>query len=839
MILLEYACDVKYNEIIVETIDKQRIDINNLEDYLMKKSKSNAVFYLFGSGNGQPEEFCSGWSLLVFCAALFLLVVFTAQETVSMLCVLLGFGVLLTAVIQRKRPMAGRLHVLFLLVTLYVLWMGIACFRSPYPVLSLKEFGKILAGFLFFLLIVLTAGRGKSAGRNAAAAVSTVAAVFSFLSIDLVSTRWFSGAFRGMVEVFTNDYSVNSGLEVGTRINSILAEANTFAGVTGLGVLLALGLALSCRGKERALHVVCLYISALGFVLAFSLGAMGFICVSFLLFLLATPKGEKLPAAVLMIEALLLTMAGVVAVYVSVFDGTSQFSLIPLLATVAGAALLVVLDKAISRKVCDFLSTHRVIPLIALAALVCCAVGYAVLAFHLTGPAALSPNETLNRAVNLSAGNYTLSATGSEDTAVAITCQNETDLIIHTSTTLYSGPANGAVFTVPEGTRAVWFALSSPQGGTLENVTYTGAESGALKLNYKLLPGFMANRLQGLWANENSVQRTEFWQDGLRIWQKSPVVGEGLGAVEAELYSVARFEYQSRYVHNHYVQTLADAGVIGLVLFVGVLTAALWTAWNGRKRGAPLAPALFAGLAFAALQGINQAVFSLHSFLSLIFCLYAVVDVHCSEQPVETAGMAVAEKNAAAKTPEHPVGAKTQLFSKSLIWCTVLLCVIWSGLLLNNLRAQNDVMVGTGYMFDRLENAIHSDPFSKYDSIQAYIYYSGQVDDEAIQNQAGLYAAEYTRPGNTDPDYLAEFFFKNHALSSAFDSLSRHVAFNRARTAAWQYAFTLLAKQDDGSAEFHQLAQGIAAQLTEANNNYLLQPIALYGRAQAYYEALA
>ena len=279
--------------------------------------------------------------------------------------------------------------------------------------------------------------------------------------------------------------------------------------------------------------------------------------------------------------------------------------------------------------------------------------------------------------------------------------------------------------------------------------------------------------------------------------------------------------------------------MIGLVLFVGVLTAALWTAWNGRKRGAPLAPALFAGLAFAALQGINQAVFSLHSFLSLIFCLYAVVDVHCSEQPVETAGMAVAEKNAAAKTPEHPVGTKTPLFSKSLIWCAVLLCVIWSGLLLNNLRAQNDVMVGTGYMFDRLENAIHSDPFSKYDAIQAYIYYSGQVDDEAIQNQAGLYAAEYTRPGNTDPDYLAEFFFKNHALSSAFDSLSRHVAFNRARTAAWQYAFTLLAKQDDGSAEFHQLAQGIAAQLTEANNNYLLQPIALYGRAQAYYEALA
>jgi len=78
----------------------------------MKKSKSNAVFYLFGSGNGQPEEFCSGRSLLVFCAALFLLVVFTAQETVSMLCVLLGFGVLLTALAQGIWKDFGRLFIL-------------------------------------------------------------------------------------------------------------------------------------------------------------------------------------------------------------------------------------------------------------------------------------------------------------------------------------------------------------------------------------------------------------------------------------------------------------------------------------------------------------------------------------------------------------------------------------------------------------------------------------------------------------------------------------------------------------------------------------------------------
>lgn len=62
-------------------------------------------------------------------------------------------------------------------------------------VLSLKEYVKILTGFLFFFVIVLTAGSGKNAGRNAATAVFAVCALFSFLSIDLISTHWFSSAF--------------------------------------------------------------------------------------------------------------------------------------------------------------------------------------------------------------------------------------------------------------------------------------------------------------------------------------------------------------------------------------------------------------------------------------------------------------------------------------------------------------------------------------------------------------------------------------------------------------------------------------------------------------------
>ncbi|WP_293010191.1 MULTISPECIES: O-antigen ligase family protein [unclassified Oscillibacter] len=815
----------------------------------MKNTKKNHLLYAPGAAGALPEELCDRRSLALFAGGLFLLVTLTAQESVTMLCILLALGTLLTAALLRKRPIAPRLGLLFLAVTLYVLWAGISCFRSPYPVLALKEFTKILAGFLLFLLIIFTAGSGKNAGRNAISAVSAVSALFSFLSIDLVSTHWFSGAFRAIVETFTQDYSVNSGLETGTRINSLLADGNTFASVTGLGVLLALGLALSSHGRERAFHAVCLFLSALGFVLAFSLGAMGFIAAAFVLFLLAVPKGEKLPGVILMVETLAVTMLGVLAVYISVFDGTKQFSPIPLLAALFGSAGLAALDRLLSRRICTALSHHRALSLGAAGGLVLCGAVYGVLAFQLTGPAALAPGEVLTRAADLSAGAYTLSTESNGDASVRVTCQNETDLILHTSTVLYDGVSDGAAFTVPEGTEAVWFAVSLPEGGTVEQLSYTGTEDGSLKLHYRLLPGFMANRLQGLWANQNSVQRTEFWRDGLRIWEKSPLLGEGLGAVEAGLYSVARFEYQSRYVHNHYIQTLADAGVIGLALFAGVLVSSFWTALAGRKRGAPLAPALFAATGFAALQAVNQAAFSLSSFLSLMFCIWAGIAVHCTQAAPEQAKVPAMEPTVAAETKTkkttakpntgnmQPSPAKGWTAHKALLLSALAITTIWSGLLLNHLRADNDMMFGQGTVFQRLDSAIGSDPFSRQDSMQAYIYYSAQSDDEAIQNQAGLYASAYTRPGNTDPDYLAEYFFENHIPQSAFAALSRHLAFNRARTGAWQYGLTLLAEQDDGTPEFQELSLGIAAQLQEAND-YLLQPITLYGRAQTYLDSL-
>lgn len=83
---------------------------------------------------------------------------------------------------------------------------------------------------------------------------------------------------------------------------------------------------------------------------------------------------------------------------------------------------------------------------------------------------------------------------------------------MHTSTVLYQGALDQASFTVPEDSMVVYFNFTASQAVSLDSVSYTGANgSDSVPLGYKLLPSFIANRLQGLWANQNAIQRLVFF----------------------------------------------------------------------------------------------------------------------------------------------------------------------------------------------------------------------------------------------------------------------------------------------------------------------------------------
>ena len=258
---------------------------------------------------------------------------------------------------------------------------------------------------------------------------------------------------------------------------------------------------------------------------------------------------------------------------------------------------------------------------------------YAFLSMTVTGSTTLNAGERLRRSAYPAAGTYSLDVQAVGDVSVTIESQNMQDTMMHTSSVLYEGSADGASFTVPEDSMVVYFNFSADQTTALESAAYQGeAGSGSVPLGYKLLPGFIANRMQGLRANQNAIQRLVFFQDGMKLFRQSPILGLGLGGFQNNVYSVQDFYYTTKYIHNHYIQSLVDTGVVGLLLWVGLLAAsavALVRLWKKEKDdGSSLAGALCALLLFMAIHAAVEVDFSNGHFLPFGFGAFAVMHLY-------------------------------------------------------------------------------------------------------------------------------------------------------------------------------------------------------------------
>ena len=358
---------------------------------------------------------------------------------------------------------------------------------------------------------------------------------------------------------------------------------------------------------------------------------------------------------------------------------------------------------------------------------------------------------------------------------------------MHTSTVLYNGDADGAAFTVPEDSLVVYFNFTAPQGGTIEAVTYQGdAGSGALKLGYKLLPGFMANRLQGLFANQNAIQRTVFFEDGIKLFLRSPVIGLGMGAFENGIVSVQSFYYETKYAHNHYIQALAETGVIGLILFVGVLVTAAVAIWKERRKGEeghPLAPALGAALVFMAGHAATEVVFSSYSYLILALGVFALISLCCGDT--------------------LPLLPSRDTIRGWMVVGLAALMVAYAVLLGLNLQARR--MVDQSPTFDTLEDAIAIDRFEWADYMLSYVYSAQSLDESNLDiiHQADGYAAQLSRvDSNTIPLYLAEYYFQMDRPADAIRMLEKYADYVAANPDTWHSVFQMLRQYQQDTPEY-------------------------------------
>ncbi len=712
-------------------------------------------------------------------------------------------------------------------LTLPVLVLALVCvmggISTSYAVsgkFALQEFLKLLCAFCL-VLILLSLCRGKDPARAMAQVLATCSAFAGLVSIDLLSTRVISGLFQLLMSPFTPDYADMAGVEAGIRMVSIFENANIFAGVAGLGVLLSLSLAVAEEpGSRRAFHTCLLYINSLAFVLAFSMGASGAIALAFLAYLLLEQTSRRPGTLVLMVETLVLVILPAFLISVTSFqtwDGAIRP--VPMLCAIVGTAALCLLDRYAGVKVAGKLKGKAV--LVVILALLCALAVFVLAAYHWTSGADLAAGERLRRAIYPQPGSYTLVA-DEVPVSVSVESQDQRETMMHTSTTLYRGPLSGAAFTVPEDSLVVYLNFYADGDAALESVTCQGEESYKVPLNYPLLPGFIANRLQGLWANENAIQRFVFFADGMKLFHRSPVVGLGLGAFENGIRSVQSFDYETKYAHNHYIQSLVETGVVGLVLFLALLgvsaLAVVLTRWK-KKDGEvvechPLVPALGAALVFMAVHAATEVVFSTYPYLPVAFGVFGLIGLCCG-----------------------------QVFSfkwLGKVVRTVLLGVIaallmtFGVLLMCNTMARS--MVTQQPTMNTLVTAAATDPFEWADYALSYVNntLTAETVDKATMDQADEFAEKLAKvDSNTIPVYLAEYYFRTDRPEEALKMIDKYVNYVSSRASAWQTAFDLMERYEEDTDAYRREVVRIG-QMLETWNAENMGTITLSEQSQAF-----
>lgn len=667
---------------------------------------------------------------------------------------------------------------------------------------ALNELVKVMLAFAAaLLLLILSPGDRKQAGRNMAASISGAMAIASLLSIDTLSTRMFSSLFFRWIEADSYAFLDFEAVDSGLRMNSIFLNPNAFAGCAGIAVILGLGLLVSSRSRRgRMLHGVCLCVNSIAFLLALSRGAMAVIVAAFLVYLVLERTQRRGKLLLTMILTMILSGgATLLSTASGALNEWTGVNWVPLLSALAAGLILgglvCVLDAA-SARLPKFTPSRRtgIISLAVLGVVVVAGTAFLFAAFRMDKEP-LVVTSYVNRAFYPEPGDYTVTIQADGEMRIYILSQTKQEAVTNQYCTLYteeftqhSGTMQIPI-SVPEDTIAVYMVAEGGQGeAVISSASYDGASgSGTIPLGYTLLPDSIASRIQGALQSHSFQLRLLYFEDGFKLFQKSPLWGLGIGAVENSLPSVQTYYYEVKYLHNHYFQAMAETGLLGLLCFAGLLVSSAWCILRDRRRedAHPLTAALGGALIFMAGHAAVEIDFSFYAFLPVGYAVFALISLCCGN------GMKL------------PGGVKKWQNGTLALSCTVSL--VFALLLGLNLYARN-LVTSPGASLKRLVMAASIDPFESADYKLSYVVsvqdiYASQPE---LAAQADRYAEELARlDSNSIPPYLMEFYFRTGQESQALQMAVKYLNYVPSYQEAWDSVFSLLDAYESGSDEFN------------------------------------
>ena len=656
----------------------------------------------------------------------------------------------------------------------YAFFSGLTIIWAVAGKFHLREYMKIFLAVAVFLYIVLKERFDAAFVRRVMAVVAGSSAIYAFLSVEAATT--------GIMAAISGRIPATAVLSLGFngRLSGVFGNSNIEASTFAFGIIFSIALLCAAtERRERIANSVMLSFTAFAFLLGLSLGAMACFAAGIVCYLIFS--GERRTSALLrMLEAAIPT-AVFAALSTVFFNRSGAAGKLPLLFMLLNAAVTVLLELVFAERFDALLYKHRRIAVGAVLVVLALIVAYALAGYFITGPYTFG--DALRRTAYPAAGEHTLVLDADGDVTVTIQSESRMEAAMLTYTVVYEGPASGARFTVPEDSIICYFTFDAAPGTTLRAVSIDGTKK--IALDYRLLPDFIASRVQTPRNGQSSVQRDVFREDALKIWRWSPIVGNGVGAYEAAEALVQQFHYETKYVHQHYLQILLEDGVIGFLLWVGALVTMAVLLWKRRRAAADWQygwayGALWAGLVFAVLVALWDVSFSYAVTLSYAWALFALICRCCA--PEKAAVPEEAKK--AKKEKESPRSATSE--ARLIL---VLLPALFVGTLCGNLAAgalMNKPVATTDEFFGNLSLAAKLDIYEYNDAKLSYLVSIDQYDATQYVSQGNVYAADMMKcVSNTLPAYLAVYYFNSQQYGEAIDAAMNAVRYANSGETIW------------------------------------------------------
>lgn len=672
-----------------------------------------------------------------------------------------------------------------LLLLGYAAWSWLTIFWAMSGKFHLREGSKLLIA-VFFLFVALHKRADSAFARRVTGVIAGISALYALMSVEAVTTGATKTLLRGLPSL-----DVSAIQFTGERLYGIFGNSNIEASVYAVGIFCALALVCGAEKKAvRALWAAALFCNAFAFLLAFSMGAMACFGAAVVVYLISA-GGERGAVLVRMLEAAVPALACMLAASGPLSTGSGAALAVMLL----GAAVTATLELTLAGSLSAVLERHPRLMVGVLLGVVLCALVYVIAALNVTGPYTMVEGGWLDRMVRLGAGEHTLTVEADGALQYTIETQSRQQIMSGDQGVVSKGTVEGPItFVLPEDTEACRMILSGETGVTVTSAVIDGTRK--LPLHYKLLPDFAANRIQRIALSNSQVERAVYREDAIKLFAGSPIVGHGVGAFETGITSVQSFPYETKYVHNHYLQILLEDGVIGFALYAGALVTMLLALWKKRRQMPEgelrwLYPALCAEFVMNGAQMLWDVSMSMIAFLCMTYAVYGLIAGTCAGPIAERAA---AVEAGGAKKKKAPVKKRDlSLYVRNAgIGFTAVAMLTLCGNLYATLKA-NAPVGSTDEFMSNLSSAARLDLYEHNDKMLSYVVASLNEGGEAYRAQADEYAARLAGvQSNTIPRYLVGYYLQTQQYDKAIEEAILGAAYSASDADTWNSCAELL-----------------------------------------------